>query len=406
MDEHGGQGGGAPDAEGIGELLQYLAILRGYRKIIAGVVGATFLLGFVFALVRSPKYTAEIQLLPPDTSTGVLGTMSNVMSGSILGAGAMGGALGGGIFEKKSTWEAILKSNTVESAIIKRFGLEEMYRTKTIKKTRKALEKNLKIEIGRDKTLTLDFRDKDPVLAAKIANAFGEELDRVNKNILMTSGKKARMFIEQRLKEVDLKLNAALDAIKEFQEKNKAIDIEKQTSSAFVTIATVKAQKITMEAKLEMLLTLYSTNSREVEGVRANIRDLERQLNQLEEGGGGKASTFIPTSKVPELGKKFALLLMEAEIQKNVLKFLNQEYELSKIQESQDTPTVQILDVATVPEKEDSDFDSKTFIILELSLFGSLFLSCGGALLHHSWMNRKQFQPTVDKKHRWKKVDV
>jgi len=58
----------------------------------------------------------------------------------------------------------------------------------------------------------------------------------------------------------------------------------------------------------------------------------------------------VPMSEAPELGLAYARLMRDLKIQETIFEMLKKQYEQAKIQEMRDTPTVQVLDVAGVPE--------------------------------------------------------
>ena len=55
-------------------------------------------------------------------------------------------------------------------------------------------------------------------------------------------------------------------------------------------------------------------------------------------------------SEVPDLGLKLGRLIRDVEVQNKLYAFLTQQYEEAKIKEAKDTPTVQVLDYAILPQ--------------------------------------------------------
>ncbi len=67
---------------------------------------------------------------------------------------------------------------------------------------------------------------------------------------------------------------------------------------------------------------------------------------------------------------KFIRLKRDVEVQNLLYRFFAQQYEQAKIQESKDTPTIQILDAAVAPEKRNSPM--RTLIVLIASFLGGM----------------------------------
>ncbi len=97
-----------------------------------------------------------------------------------------------------------------------------------------------------------------------------------------------------------------------------------------------------------------------VRSVKARIDELQRQLQKL--GGKGESATSVSDlpadslypsiRKLPLLGVKYADLYRRTKIQEAVLETLTKEYELAKVQEAKEIPTVKVLDAANIPDKK------------------------------------------------------
>ncbi|MDD5433883.1 MAG: GNVR domain-containing protein, partial [Nitrospira sp.] len=100
----------------------------------------------------------------------------------------------------------------------------------------------------------------------------------------------------------------------------------------------------------------YTTpNNPTAEILKTEVDELKKRLQELEEGNNipGKAlskNIFIPTNEIPGLSLQYVRLLRDAKVQQTLFELLTQQYEMARIQEAKDTPTVQVLDMAQVPE--------------------------------------------------------
>jgi hypothetical protein len=84
--------------------------------------------------------------------------------------------------------------------------------------------------------------------------------------------------------------------------------------------------------------------------------------------------------KLPLLGVTYADLFRQTKIQEAVYETLTQEYELAKVQEAKETPSVKVLDVARVPEKK--SYPPRLLIVIFcgfLALTGAVVLNLGRA---------------------------
>ena len=78
---------------------------------------------------------------------------------------------------------------------------------------------------------------------------------------------------------------------------------------------------------------------------------------------------LIPAAQFPDLSVRYARLIRDAKAQQTVFEVLNTQYEMARIQEAQDSPTVQVLDVAKAPEKESKPQKAVIVILSTASAF-------------------------------------
>jgi uncharacterized protein involved in exopolysaccharide biosynthesis len=153
----------------------------------------------------SPKiYSATASILPP---------IDIVQRESEL-AGALGGGASSllskaiGVTSIADMYAGILQSRVVVDTIIDRFDLMKVYEEKKYKSNvRKKLKKNTTIDVSDEGIVNVTVEDRDPNRAAAMANAYVEELDRQNKRLSAGQATSKRIFMGNRLKEIEEKLS-------------------------------------------------------------------------------------------------------------------------------------------------------------------------------------------------------
>ena len=143
-------------------------------------------------------------------------------------------------------WLAILKSETIRDAVIQRFDLIKVFKAKSMEDARNTLNGMVKVSKSKEGIISITVEDRDPQ-AATLANGFVEELDKINKGLVTTSGRRMRVFVEDRLKEAKVELTKAEETIKGFQEKNKAYKLDDQSRAIIEAIGTIKGQLMAKE---------------------------------------------------------------------------------------------------------------------------------------------------------------
>ena len=182
-------------------LLDLLIVLAKHKKRIIGLTFAAALLAIGYALSLTNIYTGTTKILPPQQSQSSASALLSQLGG------LAGSSLG--IKNPNDLYVAMLKSRNVMERIVQRFDLQEVYEQKTLTGTLKALEGGTIITSGKDGVITVEVDDKDPQLAANMANAFIEELDKLLKTYWLTDASQKRAFFDQQLRQAKDKLTDA-----------------------------------------------------------------------------------------------------------------------------------------------------------------------------------------------------
>jgi len=368
-------------------------------------------LGVLIAFVIPPRYESTVQLMPPDNqSGGGMAMLAALVSRSTTGAGMGMGNLAGDLLGVKSSgalFMGILKSRTVEDRLVERFKLKELYREKFDEDASKELAQNTGVSEDRKSgIITLTVTDKSRQRAREMAMAYVEELNRLVAELSTSSAHRERVFLEERLTTVKQDLDQASREFSEFSSKSGAIDIKEQGKAMVGAAATLQGQLIAAESQLKGLEQIYTPNNVRVRSIQARITELQKQLERF----GGQDATGSSTEvtelnalypslrKLPVLGVRYADLYRKAKIQEVVFETLTQQYELAKVQEAKEIPTVKMLDQANLPERR--SFPPRILVILMCGS-SALLGACVWVLAKNRWEMtdatdpRKQFAQEV-----------
>jgi capsule polysaccharide export protein KpsE/RkpR len=226
---------------------------------------------------------------------------------------------------------------------------------------RKDLAGHTDISVDRkSQIISITVTDKSPQRAAAMAETYVEELNRLVADLSTSSARRERIFLEGRLQSVSQDLEAAEREFSQFASKNIAIDIKEQGKAMVDAAATLQGQLIAAQSEYEGLKQIYTDNNVRVRSVRARIDELQRQLEKL--GGKGESASSLSSNqgdsfyhsirKLPLLGVTYADLYRRTRVQETVFETLTKEYELAKVQEAKEIPTVKVLDIPIIPDKK------------------------------------------------------
>lgn len=333
------------------------------------------LVSVLTAFVIPVRYQSVTRLMPPDDQSssglGMLAAMASSSGGSGL-AGLAGGLLG--VKSSGDLFIGILGSDTIQDHLIDQFGLMKVYHDSKIEDSRKDLAEHSDISADRKSgIISVTVTDHDPNRAAAMAQAYVSELNVLVAQLSTSSARRERIFLEGRLQKVKADLDTAEQNFSVFASKNTAIDIPEQGKAMVDAAATLQGQLIAAQAELSGLQQIYTDNNVRVRSAHAHVEELQKKLNEI--GGAGTQtdlendnSLYPSIRKLPLLGVTYADLYRQTKTQETVYELLTQQYELAKVQEAKEIPTVKVLDPAMVPTKK--SFPPRSIIVALGTILG------------------------------------
>jgi uncharacterized protein involved in exopolysaccharide biosynthesis len=135
-------------------------------------------------------------------------------------------------------------------------------------------------------------------------------------------------------------------------------------------VAELEGKLAMAEIELGLLRRTFTPEHPEIARKQIEISEIKRKIGAMNTGTPGSrdyGTLALPFAKVPGLALEFGRLLRSVKIKETLFGLLTEQYEHAKIQEAKDTPTIQVLDVAKVPEKK-----SRPKRLIILAIAGSL----------------------------------
>jgi capsule polysaccharide export protein KpsE/RkpR len=329
------------------------------RRWLAKVTGLGMLLSVGYALLIPNKYTSTAQLMPPDPQA----LSSTSMLNALAGAGSIGPSLAGGLMSARTpagTFIGILDSQTAQDDIINRFDLRRVYHRKLYIDTRKILTNRTAIaEDKKSGIISIAVTDADPNRARELAEAYIEELDKLVNKGSTSSARRERIFLEERLKSIKSDLDASSRALSQFSSRNATMDPQKQGEATVEAAGKLQGELIAAESELSGLKAQYTDDNMRVREVRGRIDELQSQLRKMSgvgdnvNGADLKADQLLPSVRMlPILGLTYYDLYRQVTMQDTIYQTLTKQYELAKVQEAKEIPTVKVLDEPDLPERK------------------------------------------------------
>ena len=308
--------------------------------------------GVVVSLITPATYVSRTSILPSQQSGGGGGGIASLSSlAGLAGLGALSN-MAAGIKSSDEMFIALMRSQSVQSALIEQFKLKERYGARNTDEARQAL--NLNVAILADKKsgmLFVDAQDKDPAFAAQLANAQVKELNVILSRLAVTEAQQRRAYYEQQIVKTQTKIPQLELEYKEAQ-KSSGLEVASLLSEA----GTLPGQIAARELQLQVLSRFATAQNPDLKRLAVEISALRAQMARYELSKAEPKSSelsksgLVADSTKTNFVQKATQAYNTLKIQEALLDGYVKQLELAKIDEAKEGPAVQVVDEASAPE--------------------------------------------------------
>jgi len=334
-------------------LLYMAQVAQRRRNLIWAAAAAFAVLALAAALLAPPLYTSSVLIMPPQQS----GSTSAAMMAQMGSLGALASAGGGlSIKNPNDLQVSLLKSETVEDAMVARFHLQQLYRRRYVSSARKRWERHTRIDSGiKDGLIKISVADKDPHRAAELANGWLEEYRRLTANLAVTEASQRRLFFEQELNGARDDLARAEESLKETQQRTGVIDIDGQARAMIASAAVLRAQVASKQVEIQAMREFATGQNPDLVRAQQELSAMEGQLSAMDASSDrGDGDLAMPKGPITEAGLEYARALRELKFREVMYDLLTRQYEAARVDEARQGPLVQVVDPAQVPDRPSS----------------------------------------------------
>src|ERR1700738_480097 len=150
-------------------LLDILILIAARKRTVLWITGAFAVVAIIASLLLPNRYTATVSLLPPQQNSSI----STSLAAQLGNLGGMASLAGGslGLKNPNDMYVSMLKSRTVEDAMVQRFGLMKEYHAKYPSDARLDFEHHSTVDgSGKDNLIRISVQDRDPNRVAELDN--------------------------------------------------------------------------------------------------------------------------------------------------------------------------------------------------------------------------------------------
>ncbi len=349
------------------DLLQVVA--ENLRLLILGPLAAGLLaLGITFAI--TPTFTASTKFMPPQQQqSGAAAMLSSL--------GALGGLAGAatGLKNPADQYVAFMKSRSVQDAMVERFKLMERYESKFREDARKTLETSSVIASGKDGLISVDVDDRDPQVAAQLANAYVEELGRLLSRLAVTEAQQRRLFFEKQLTNAKDKLVQSEQALKASGVNSSVL--KASPAAAVEGLAKLKAGITAQEVKLASMRGYLTETAPDFKQAQTELAALRGQM--------ARAETEEPASAAAKgADSDYISRYREFKYHETLFELFSKQYEMARVDESREGAVIQVVDAAQPPERKSKPKKATIALMTTLATGFALLLFI---FMRQAWRN-------------------
>lgn len=253
------------------DLLGYVVrVLRRWPYILAATL-AGLLLGLYLGLQEPRYYASFATFMPPPAelnSTAPAGTSLSLLSASLQG----------------DMYLFLLQTRTLTADVVKSMGLAEHYGTDP-ETARYYLMKRSTFDVQRSAVVTVFFRDKDPLWAAKVANGYIDALYRMEGNMVTSAYAHRREFFEERLRKTRADMEQKEDELAASQQKLGNLQGDVGAGVEQGTEIGLQGQIDTLDTQIAIALKSQTEQNPQVMALRIQQNALRAQLAQVKSTG-------------------------------------------------------------------------------------------------------------------------
>lgn len=363
-------------------ILDLLLLIARYRKRIFLIVFGITLVALGASLVWPKTYKSTVRFAQYDSGGGG-------MAGSLISSLVQMPFSSGRVSAEQST--IILRSRTMQDAVIDRFDLAEVYGISVREYVREELANNTIIEEAREGgigfspivSVSLSVTDRSPERAKEIAEFYMSQLDSMMTGINRKNAETTLRTYERRYLQNVQELEEAEQALTAFQEEAGILEPESQLRAMMSTIGELRAQMVGLDVQINIAKATLRESApqvMELEKQRAEvekvyndlIRDSEREFSGSagtgSDAGPGTGSSvgsdagpgtgsrtgmsgdlFPPMMEMPKMGLEYARLFRERTIQEKIYELIYPQYEQQKMLLDDTNSGIRLIDEANLP---------------------------------------------------------
>ncbi len=370
-------------------LRDLFAIMSHRRRQIGFAVAIILLIAVLICLLVPSQYTASTAILPPQQGSSS-GSALMAQLGALGSVASMGGSGGLGLKNPNDLQVAMMKSRTVEDAVIDRFHLMQLYKAKRLSDARKKLESRVAIDNGaKDGLIRLSVTDHDPQRAADMANGYIDIYKAFSATMAVTEASQRRLFFEQQLSQAKDNLARAEEELKKTEQRTGLIQLDSQARATIESVAQLRAQISAKDVQIRAMRSFATGENPDLQMAEQELAGLQAEQAKMGASGGTSNALLVPKGVMQESGLEYVRKVRDVKYYETIFDLLARQFEAAKVDEAKQGAVLQVVDRAIVPDKRSWPTPS---LILPAALALGVLLGIAAAFVAE-WYERFKRDP-------------
>ena len=358
-------------------LLKVVNSCLSHKRLFVLTVFIPTLVAFIMVMwVIKPTYAAEAVVTPPTNGSALSGGLGKLLEGSgsmSLFSSFMGGSSEGSniVWTYFNSWE--LHNKVIEKFdLAKHYEFEGDFHADLLKQFRR----NFSLEENEEEMFHIVFADEDYKLASQVLTYMLDQVDSMYNNFKTTQARQSRTYMNQRLAEVEHRIDSLESEFVNFQETNHIYDPNVQTEGTMKYLSGLQVDRDAVYLALSKEKKEHGENTRQFQDLQNRLRDIDAAKHQTL---GGRHSNIgvVALNKVPKLSAEYARMEKELKLQAVIYTLLKQESERLYIEESNLMSNLVVLQPPWENNKKIKPLRGVTLIfVFSISFVFAIFLCC------------------------------
>lgn len=331
------------------------------------------------SLVLPVRYTAGAVILPPQRPSSIallalqLGVYAPLSPLTRENLEAL---------DPNAIYDAILRSETVEDAVVRQFHLQKWYGSYSIADTLRIFRQNCDIQSGNTDDydmIRVFVTDRDPQMAKHLANALVAHYTDLLASVASHDASDRMTFLTRQLDQIKEQLAAAENQLAEEQLSSGAIQLNTQITALIRSAVILRAQIAQQETSVRAMQTWAASDNPTLQLAQQELASLKAQLARVQGTTRSADSGLdLPRRNLPEISLDIMRDERAVQYYQSLFTATQKQFELAQYDAARRSSLAPVVSPAVAPDRK--SYPHRTFIVLGAGATG-LFLGIFCALI-------------------------